>query len=143
MFYNTKFFKLLNSFFFNILTKFKIIKKNFVIYIFLLFLGFICGNLFATFLIFFRFYTYWDGFIILLTIVIIEIINFLLYINIFQYRKLNIKFFNNNNKIYKNKFFFNFFFSSLEKQRKNLKFLNFYKMGLLLGFFIDAFKVGS
>lgn len=131
MFYNTKFLKLLNSFYFNILNKFKFIEKYFVIYIFLLLFGFICGNLFGTFLIFFRFYTNWDGLIIILTILIIEFINFISYIKSLKYRKFN-RFFL---KIYKNKFFFLLF--------KNLKFLNFYKMGLLLGFFIDAFKVGS
>ena len=131
MFYNTKFLKLLNSFYFNILNKFKLIEKYFIIYIFLLLLGFICGNLFGTFLIFFRFYTNWDGLIIILTILIIEFINFITYGKSFKYHKSN-NFFS---KIYKKNFFFLLF--------KNLKFLNFYKMGLLLGFFIDAFKVGS
>ena len=131
MFYNTKFLKLLNSFYFNILNKFKLIEKYFIIYIFLLLLGFICGNLFGTFLIFFRFYTNWDGLIIILTILIIEFINFITYRKPFKYRKLNNFFL----KIYKKKNFFLLF--------KNFKFLNFYKMGLLLGFFIDAFKVGS
>ena len=131
MFYNTKFLKLLNSFYFNILNKFKLIEKYFIIYIFLLLLGFICGNLFGTFLIFFRFYTNWDGLIIILTILIIEFINFITYGKSFKYHKLN-NFFS---KIYKKNFFFLLF--------KNFKFLNFYKMGLLLGFFIDAFKVGS
>jgi hypothetical protein len=114
MFYNTKFLKLLNFFRFNIINKSLFIKKNFVICIFLLFLGFICGNLFGTFLIFFRYYIYWDGFIILLIILLIEFINYLTYIQTFKI---------------KNKNFF--------------KFLNFYKMGLLLGFFTDSFKVGS
>nr|QXI88250.1 photosystem I assembly protein ycf20 [Ulva intestinalis] len=131
MFYNTKFLKLLNSFYFNVLNKFKFIEKYFVVYIFLLLLGFVCGNLFGTFLIFFRVYTNWDGLIIILTILFIEFINFITYIKSFKYHKFN-KFFV---KIYKNKIFFLLF--------KNLKFLNFYKMGLLLGFFIDAFKVGS
>ena len=67
MFYNTKFLKLLNSFYFNVLNKFKFIEKYFVVYIFLLLLGFVCGNLFGTFLIFFRVYTNWDGLIIILT----------------------------------------------------------------------------
>lgn len=116
MLYNTKFLKLLTFFRFNVINKFIFIEKNFVIYIFLLFFGFICGNLFGTFLNFFRYYIYWDGFIILLIILLIELINYLTYIKIF---KLKIK---NNN-----------FF----------KFLNFYKMGLLLGFFTDSFKVGS
>nr|YP_009256631.1 Ycf20 [Ulva linza]ANH54390.1 Ycf20 [Ulva linza] len=102
MFYNTKFLKLLNSFLKNILNKFKFIEKYFVIYIFLLLLGFICGNLFGTFLIFFRFYTNWDGLIIILTILVIEFINFITYIKSLKYRKLNKVFL----KIYKNQFFF-------------------------------------
>ena len=117
MFSNTKFLKLVNFFRFNIINKSIFIKKNFVIYIFLLFLGFICGNLFGTFLNFFRYYINWDGFIISLIILIIEFINYLTYIKSFKYRKNNI---------------IHFF-----------KFLNFYKMGLLLGFFTDSFKVGS
>lgn len=116
MFYNTKFLKLLSFFRFNIINKSIFIEKNFVIYIFLLFLGFICGNLFGTFLIFFRYYISWDGFIILLIILIIELINYLTYIKTFKVKE---------------KFFYFF------------KFLNFYKMGLLLGFFTDSFKVGS
>ena len=131
MFYNIKFLKLLNFFYFNVLNKFKFIEKYFVIYIFLLLLGFVCGNLFGIFLIFFRVYINWDGLIIIVIILFIEFINFIIYIKLFKYYKLN-KFFL---KIYKNKKFFLLF--------KNLKFLNFYKMGLLLGFFIDVFKVGS
>ena len=116
MFYNTKFLKLLDFFRVNIINKSIFIEKNFVVYIFLLFLGFICGNLFGTFLIFFRSYISWDGFIILLIILIIELINYLTYRKTFKLKK-------------------NFFYF--------FKFLNFYKMGLLLGFFTDSFKVGS
>lgn len=116
MFYNTKFLKLLNFFYLNIINKFIFIKKNFIIYIFLLFLGFICGNLFGTFLNCFRYYIYWDGFIILLVILLIELINYLIYMKTFE----------------------------LKKQNKYLKkCLNFFKMGLLLGIFTDSFKVGS
>ena len=117
MFYNTKFLKLLNFFRFSIINKSIFIKNNFVIYVFLLFLGFICGNLFGTFLNFFRCFISWDGFIIILIILTIEFINYLIYTKSFKYKKNNI---------------INFF-----------KFLNFYKMGLLLGFFTDSFKVGS
>ena len=115
MFYNTKFLKLLNFFYFNIIKKFIFIEKNFITYIFLLFLGFICGNLFGSFLNFFRYYICWDGFIILLIILLSEFINYLTYIKIYFLKK--------------NKTFF--------------KFLNFYKMGVLLGIFTDSFKVGS
>lgn len=112
MFYNTKFLKISSVFFFNIKKKSIFIKKNFVIYIFLLFFGFICGNLFGTFLNFFRYLISWDGFIIIFIILIIEFINYLTY-------TFKLK----NNKIF--------------------NFLNFYKIGLLLGFFTDSFKVGS
>lgn len=52
----------------------KKIKRNYIVIdnftksIFALFLGFISGNLFGTFLNFFRNYTNWDGFIIIVTI---------------------------------------------------------------------------
>lgn len=116
MFYNTKFLKLLNFFYINIINKVILIKKNFIIYIFLLFLGFICGNLFGTFLNYFRYYIYWDGFIILLIILLIELINYLIYMKTFKLKK-------------KNKYL--------------KKCFNFFKMGLLLGVFTDSFKVGS
>jgi hypothetical protein len=45
--------------------------------IFTLFFGFVCGNLFGTFLNYFRNFVQWDGLIISLTILIIEFINYL------------------------------------------------------------------
>lgn len=114
MFYNTKFLKILNFVCYNIINKVIFIKTNFIFYIFLLFLGFICGNLFGTFLKFFRYHINWDGFIILLIILLIEFINYLTYIKKFKLKNEN-----------------------------SFKFLNFYKIGLLVGFFTDSFKVGS
>jgi hypothetical protein len=115
----------------NIKKKLKIIKNNFVLYIFLLFLGFICGNIFGTFLIFFRNLINWDGFIILLLIIKIELINYLIYNkNIKNFKFLQIK-------------ILNFFFKRFKINLLSIKIFNFYKIGLLLGFFTDAFKVGS
>lgn len=142
---NTKFLKFLNKLTIKSQQKILVFENNFPISIFFLFLGFICGNLFGTFLNFFRNYTTWDGAIISLIILIIEFINYLNYTkkhNIIKKFILiicnNIKFLNvkTNKKI-------------IRKQNQNLKnklflkFLNFSKIGLLLGFFVDAFKVGS
>lgn len=115
----------------NIKKKLKIIKHNFVLYIFLLFLGFVCGNIFGTFLIFFRNLINWDGFIIILLIIKIEFINYLIYNkNIKHFNFLQIK-------------ILEFFFKKCKITFLPIKILNFYKIGLLLGFFTDAFKVGS
>ena len=105
-------------------------EKKFTLSIFFLFFGFICGNLFGTFLNFFRNFIYWDGIIILITILVIEFIHFFNYTN------------QNNNKIFK----MLVYLKKLNINKKNIFFiqiLNFYKLGLLLGFFTDAFKVGS
>ena len=105
-------------------------EKKFTLSIFFLFFGFICGNLFGTFLNFFRNFIYWDGIIILITILFIEFIHFFNYTN------------QNNNKIFK----ILVYLKKLNINIKNIFFvqiLNFYKLGLLLGFFTDAFKVGS
>lgn len=81
--------------------------------LFFLFLGFVSGNLFGTFLTFFRAYIIWDGFIMMLGLVLVEFLNYVS-------------------------------FTHLNGQRKTTRRrLNFLKIGLLLGFFIDAFKVGS
>lgn len=195
---NTTFFRLIDEFVIQSKTKLWIFQSIVTVSIFALFLGFVCGNLFGTFLNYFRNFVSWDGFIISLTILVIEFIS---YLN-FRYPKdYSIRFPN----------FFSFFFKRqpnrikksldskkllsvqslpfaftkakadkafrqmlprffdslllLQKQgranlmvppsssdnysslaftkAKGIKILNFYKIGLLLGFFIDAFKVGS
>ncbi len=65
---DTKFFKLLTYIKFQSKKKIKIFEQNFAIGIFSLFLGFVSGNLFGTFLTFFRNYAEWDGAIITTTI---------------------------------------------------------------------------
>lgn len=102
----------------------KIFKINFSNAIFFLFLGFLFGNLFCTFLTNIRFF-FWDGFIILNFIFFLEIINYIVYHK-------------------KGRFFFFFWTISLHfRETFFWKNFNYFKIGFLLGFFIDAFKVGS
>lgn len=93
--------------------------------IFFLFLGFLVGNLFGTFLNAIRAVLYWDGFIVLLLLFFIEIVSYI------TYHKEGRTFF----------LFWRFPF--IYQKRLFWKCFNFFKIGLLLGFFIDAFKVGS
>nr|YP_009330330.1 Ycf20 [Lambia antarctica]ANN39065.1 Ycf20 [Lambia antarctica] len=74
------------------------------------FIGFLIGNFFGSFLNFFRNLFLWDGFLIIIILLIFEFFNFLFY-----------------------------------KQLKKILFsiLIAIRGGLLIGFFVDAFKVGS
>lgn len=127
---NTKFFNIIKNFQIANQKKFYFFSKRFSFSLFCLFLGFVCGNLFGTFLNFFRHFTNWDGTIILFTILFIEFINYFNYTNRFQTPKEPISLTAN--------------FQTIKHVNKQIIFiLNFYKIGLLLGFFTDAFKVGS
>jgi Protein of unknown function (DUF565) len=144
------------EFFLNILKKFNFFKKKFSITFFFLFLGFISGNFFSSFLNTIRELIIWDGFIIFNLLVFIEIINFFVYGSSKRYFFL----FFFKSKCLKKKGFYSCiqgasFMSLLKKTSTNFlknftniknfffQFLNFFKIGLILGFFIDAFKVGS
>jgi len=100
-------------------------KEVFSFALFTLFFGFLIGNLFGTFLNTIRSFILWDGFIIFIILIIMEFLNFLLYNKakrffvIFQ----RISYYSNNQIIWKS--------------------LNYLKIGIMFGFFIDAFKVGS
>jgi hypothetical protein len=87
-----------------------------------LFVGFIVGSVFATFLPFFRELVFWDGFVIFLILLFSEIISYIIYH--FEGRKF-------------------FFFEILPKNRTPWEMINIFKTGLLFGLFVDAFKVGS
>nr|YP_009106480.1 hypothetical chloroplast RF20 [Geminella minor]AIT95298.1 hypothetical chloroplast RF20 [Geminella minor] len=105
--------------------KFLNIEKNLSLNLLYIFFGFLLGNLFGNFLVIFRQ-------IIKLDIVLILIILFLMeFLNSIIYLKKSRKFL----------FFLNTF-QNLKKINVLLN-LNFLKLGILLGFFIDAFKVGS
>lgn len=172
---NTRLFRALNKMEAQFRKRSQLFEENFVASTFFLFFGFMCGNLFGTFLFFFRAIIPWDGAIIALILLLVEGIN---YLNFSILNKPNTI---PESPIKKKSFFSNFvelgliipncldmlksiFDSQTEKitfrirwlrffkskvilfQRKRneiIRLLNFYKLGLLLGFFIDAFKVGS
>ena len=87
--------------------------------LFCLFLGFGVGNLFGTFLAGLRHFFHWDGFIILSLLGFIEITNYAIY----------------HSKLERN--------ILPSRSVPAWKICHFLKIGLMLGFFIDAFKVGS
>ena len=115
---------------FQLIRLFKVKEKNFTIALFFLFSGFLIGNLFGTFLALIRQVVQWDGLILAVLIALLETISYFRYSKKFFIRsrvndnfKTNVFLLNENWLIWKN--------------------LNYLKIGVLLGFFIDAFKVGS
>jgi cytochrome c biogenesis protein CcdA len=100
-------------------------KEVFSFALFTLFFGFLIGNLFGTFLNTIRSFILWDGFIIFIILVIMEFLNFLLYNKAKRFSVIfqRISYYSNNQIIWKS--------------------LNYLKIGIMFGFFIDAFKVGS
>ena len=100
-------------------------KEVFSFALFTLFFGFLIGNLFGTFLNTIRSFIFWDGLIIFIILFIIELLNFILYNKYKRFFVIyqKISYYPNNQIIWKS--------------------LNYLKIGILFGFFIDAFKVGS
>jgi hypothetical protein len=100
-------------------------KEVFSFALFTLFVGFLIGNLFGTFLNTIRSFIFWDGLIIFIILSIMELLNFFLYSKAkgFFVISQKISYYPNNQIIWKN--------------------LNYLKIGIMFGFFIDAFKVGS
>ena len=82
-----------------------------------LLLGFLSGNLFGTILDFLRRFVMWDLFIIATLLFVIEFIGFIAY----------------NPRVTKRSFVL----------VSKIKAINFFKVGMMIGFFVDAFKVGS
>ena len=97
----------------------------------LVLIGFLVGNLFGTFLNTIRKYIAWDGIIVFFIISIIEISNYNVYHN--KNRAFLFILFRQNYV----------FFIDQNKAKSFWKFFNFFKIGLMVGFFVDAFKVGS
>jgi hypothetical protein len=91
------------------------LRKNFPSMLALLLLGFLVGNVFGTFLNTLRFFFLWDGFIIFILIGLLEILNY----NVYHAK------------------------NRMVSPRIVVQFINFFKIGLMIGFFVDAFKVGS
>ena len=99
------------------------LQKSFPSILALLLLGFLVGNVFGTFLNTLRFFFIWDGFIIFILIGVLEILSYTAY-----HAKNRSFIFLISPKIVRNAFW---------------QFINFFKIGLMIGFFVDAFKVGS
>ena len=116
--YLTRYYFQLNQILKVINQKIKKLKKNFLSFLFSLFLGFFFGNLFGTFVEYIRKLNITDSLLILILIFFNESINFIVY------------------KDSKNK-------SNSSFKIKVYNLLNAFKIGTLLGFFIDSFKVGS
>jgi hypothetical protein len=130
--------------------------------IFFLFFGFLTGNLFGSFLYIFREFLHWDGAIILFLLCLEELISYFTYnsFNEFSHKQVQAptlieqkkSFFFRLKKIIKNKVLTTCpyiiknevkSFKKLINQNFFIKILNLFKIGIMLGFFIDAFKVGS
>lgn len=164
-----------------------VFKITLPIALFILLFGFILGNLFPSLLVRIRSFVGWDGLIIVLLVLMLELINCLVYDrSIVKYKDalfftdqsnktssqlnnclenpLNSTFFPQTKQVqsitYKTLFFpqkenhshikesnvkKKEVVASHEKEtkKKTYKLLNYFKLGLMFGFFIDAFKVGS
>ncbi len=105
--------------------KFDFFQISFSSAIFFLFTGFLGGNLFGTFLQGIRHFLPWDGFIV---------VSFLFFVEIVSYIRYHVE---------GRAFIFLWSFPFSYQKRIFWKNVNFLKIGLMLGFFIDAFKVGS
>lgn len=135
--------------------KLQFFTKKFTASLVYLFLGFLIGNLFGTLIDFFRLIL-WDGFIIVTIILLFEGINFFNYSLKWEARG-DLLFTRRGYVEDKSKTQSSFdsgkSFSETTNSRPRsslmnffiffVKSLNYLKLGILLGFFIDAFKVGS
>lgn len=115
--YLTRYYFQLNQILKFINQKLQKLKKNFLSFLLILFLGFFIGNVFGTLVESIRRLNIADSILIFIIILLNECANFIVY--------------NSNNK--KSNLFL----------IKLYNFLNIFKIGILLGFFIDSFKVGS
>lgn len=142
----TRLYRVLEKARFQVLRIFQRKEKNFTLALFSVFSGFVVGNIFGTFLTVIRQLVPWDGLIIVALILTIEIISY------FRYTS--------STKGGRNKLARLLPPSSppsrstpggkkieVEEEEKVSariwRNLNYFKIGIMLGFFVDAFKVGS
>lgn len=116
-------------------------RERFSYGIFFLFVGFLLGNLFGTFLPLIRLLFPWDGFIVLIILFCVELISYI------RYHKQGAAFLGiwkitKNNRIEGEPPHHSYDFGK-DKAIDKWKECNYFKIGFLLGFFIDAYKVGS
>ena len=110
----TRLFRIIRQIVFNSKYQFALFQNVFTTSIFYLFIGFVTGSGFCTILSLIRETQIWDGFVIFFMLLFFEKIG---------------------KKVYKR--------AQTHQTQRFLKFLNCWKTGILLGFFVDAFKVGS
>ncbi len=79
MLFKTKLFRNVNKIFYTFKKRILIVQNSFSLALFSLFLGFLCGNLFGTFLDTLRIYFFWNGLVAFIILLFIEAINFLVY----------------------------------------------------------------
>jgi hypothetical protein len=107
----------------------KSFQQQFAPSIFFFFFGFLLGNLFGTLLPAIRTHLWWDGWLLILLLFVIELISYK------RYHRVGRPFL----AIYSNKQSQGYPAS----KNKTSEYMNVLKIGVLIGFFIDAFKVGS
>lgn len=113
------------------------VQKQFTGLLCLLFIGFLIGNLFGTFLNLIREFLVWDGLIGIFLVAVMEIFSYAAYhdkersFGVFLIHPKTL------NRLSKSK--------QIGKigESKFWQKLNLFKIGLMIGFFVDAFKVGS
>ena len=92
--------------------------------LFTLLFGFLAGSMFGSIVSTIQEYSIWDGFVGIILIIYMEIVSYLTYRS-------------------KDRPFFMFLISSQKLNKEAWRFANMFKIGLMFGFFVDAFKVGS
>jgi hypothetical protein len=144
---NTRSFFSLKRIFVIFKSRYNSSSKTFTVFLLYLFFGFFFGNLFGTLVMFLRVYLIWDGFIGLFLIICIETLSYFVYrgkkhqLSPFPTQLLPLQ--SDKNLI---RGAFRQFNCKEPKELQKASFLrscNYFKIGLMLGFFIDAFKVGS
>ena len=100
------------------------LQKHFAIMFGLLLMGFVIGNIFGTILNVIRQIINWDGLIIICFLFLFEIFSYAVYHS-------------------RDRTFLFFLIHPQVVNRRIWQFANFFKIGVMIGFFIDAFKVGS
>ena len=172
MLFETKLFRNVNKIFYTLKERLLVVQNSFSLALFALFLGFLCGNLFGTFLDTLRVYFIWNGFVAFIILLFIEMINFFVYkISLTEKINTNLPLAFNKTRGFQSlarvtpkgwlyspqKGQSNSRGYNIKVQRKgrDVRFagvsetsyiersMNAFKIGLLFGFFIDSFKVGS
>ena len=110
----TRLFRMIRQLFLNSKYQFALFQNVFTASLFFLFIGFVTGSSFCTILGLIRDSNVWDGLIIIFMLFFFERVGKQVYNRVDSY-----------------------------KTQRLLKFIHCWKTGILFGFFVDAFKVGS